>query len=76
MPKDYWQPEDNGHIEETEGFPLPPVDIEGKNLEYVWVASQSLKALSAACKRMSDALVGGEVCAATRHVVFHQHPAV
>lgn len=61
MPKDYWQPEDNGHIEETEGFPLPPVDADGKNLDYVWVPSKSLRALSAACKRMSEALVGGEV---------------
>eukprot|EP00903_Cladosiphon_okamuranus_P010377 g9816.t1 len=60
MPKDYWQPEDNGHIEETEGFPLPPVDADGKNLDYVWVPSKSLRALSAACKRMSEALVGGE----------------
>eukprot|EP00752_Nemacystus_decipiens_P010334 g9206.t1 len=60
MPKDYWQPEDNGHIEETEGFPLPPVDADGKTLDYVWVPSKSLRALSAACKRMSEALVGGE----------------
>lgn len=61
MPKDYWQPEDNGHIEETEDFPLPPVDADGKTLDYVWVPSKSLRALSAACKRMSEALVGGEV---------------
>lgn len=61
MPKDYWQPEDNGHIEETEGFPLPPVDADGKSLDYVWVPSKSLRALSAACKRLSEALVGGEV---------------
>lgn len=61
MPKDYWQPEDIGHIEETEGFPLPPVDAEGKSLDYVWVPSKSLRALSAACKRMSEALVSGEV---------------
>lgn len=61
MPKDYWQPEDLGHIEETEGFPLPPVDPEGKSLDYAWVPSTSLRALSAACKRMSNALVGGEV---------------
>lgn len=61
MPKDYWQPEDVGRIEETEGFPLPPVDAEGKNLDYVWVPSKSLSALSAACKRMSGALVGAEV---------------
>lgn len=61
MPKDYWQPEDNGYIEETEGFPLPPVDADGKNVNYVWVPSKSLRALSAACKRMSEALVGGEV---------------
>ncbi|CAM9680697.1 unnamed protein product [Ectocarpus sp. 6 AP-2014] len=60
MPKDYWQPEDIGHIEENEGFPLPPVDADGKNMEYVWVPSKSLRALSAACKRMSEALVGGE----------------
>lgn len=68
MPKDYWQPEDIGHIEETEGFPLPPVDADGKNLDYVWVPSKSLRALSAACKRMSAALVGGEVMHAA-HVV-------
>lgn len=61
MPKDYWQPEDLGHIEETEGFPLPPVDAEGKYLDYVWLPSTSLRALSAACKRMSNTLVGGEV---------------
>ncbi|CAM9617948.1 unnamed protein product [Ectocarpus sp. 12 AP-2014] len=60
MPKDYWQPEDFGHIEENEGFPLPPVDAEGKNMDYVWVPSKSLRALSSACKRMSEALVGGE----------------
>eukprot|EP00904_Undaria_pinnatifida_P010304 jgi/Undpi1/6403/HiC_scaffold_20.g08884.m1 len=57
MPKDYWQPEDVGHVQETEGFPLPPVDEEGKALEYVWVPSESLTALSTACKRMSEALV-------------------
>lgn len=68
MPKDYWQPEDNGHIEETEGFPLPPVDADGKNLDYVWVPSKSLRALSAACKRMSEALVGGEVM--SRHPLY------
>lgn len=67
MPKDYWQLEDLGHIEETEGFPLPPVDAEGKPLEYVWVPSKSLRALSAACKRMSDALVGAEVKQERRH---------
>lgn len=61
MPKDYWQPEDLGYIEETEGFPLPPVDAEGKSLDYMWVQSASLRALSAACKRMSSALGGGEV---------------
>lgn len=62
MPKDYWQPEDVGHVEETEGFPLPPVDDEGKTLEYVWAPSKSLTALSTACKRMSEALAGVEVC--------------
>lgn len=61
MPKDYWQPEDIGQIEENEGFPLPPVDADGKNMDYIWVPSKSLRALSAACKRMSEALVGGEV---------------
>ena len=64
MPKDYWQPEDVGHVEETEGVPLPPVDDEGKPLEYVWVPSKSLTALSTACKRMSEALVEVEVCPA------------
>lgn len=71
MPKDYWQPEDIGHIEETEGFPLPPVDADGKNLDYVWVPSKSLRSLSAACKRMSEALVGGEVSESCMHVA---HP--
>lgn len=73
MPKDYWQPEDIGHIEETEGFPLPPVDADGKNLDYAWVPSKSLRALSAACKRMSEALVGGEVnraCMQSTHAAF------
>lgn len=61
MPKDYWQPEDLGHIEETDGFPLPPTDEEGKALNYIWIPSDSLRALSGACKRMVDALSGAEV---------------
>lgn len=61
MPKDYWQPEDVGRIEETEGFPLPPVDAEGKTLDYVWIPSDSLRSLSTACERLSKALVEPEV---------------
>lgn len=67
MPKDYWQPEDIGLVEETDGFPLPPVDDEGKSLDYVWVPSQSLRTLSAACERMSYALVGAEVSFVQTH---------
>lgn len=61
MPKDYWQPEDVGHVEETKEFPLPPVDTEGKTLDYVWISSDSLRSLSAACDRLSTALVDPEV---------------
>ncbi|CAM9671003.1 unnamed protein product, partial [Discosporangium mesarthrocarpum] len=60
MPKDYWQEEDTGHIKETEGFPLPPVDEEGKPLDYVWVPSTSLHSLTDACNRMSSALEAAE----------------
>lgn len=61
MPKDYWQPEDLGHIQETDGFPLPPTDEEGKTLDYIWIPSDSLRTLSGACKRMVNALSGAEV---------------
>lgn len=66
MPKDYWQPEDLGYIDETEGFPLPPSDEEGKPLDYIWISSRSLRTLAAACKRMADALTGSEVGRASR----------
>lgn len=61
IPKDYWQPEDVGFIEETDGYPLPPSDEGGRPLEYIWIPSKSLRELSTACKRMAEALVGGEV---------------
>lgn len=51
-PKDYWDPDtDLGHIEENEGFPLPPDDGQ-----YVWIPSASLKTMRVAAERLDAAL--------------------
>ncbi|CAM9642038.1 unnamed protein product [Choristocarpus tenellus] len=73
MPKDYWKEEDTGHVEETEGFPLPPVDDEGKPLDYIWIQSKSFRELSAACKNMGAALTAAEVLGGNGGLVERGH---
>ena len=39
--REYWCPEDTGHIKETEEYPLPPSD----GGEYIWIKSAALQSL-------------------------------
>jgi hypothetical protein len=50
-PEGYYQPSDTGHIEETEGYPLPPADGI-----YVWVHSESYTALASAIETLKKIL--------------------
>jgi hypothetical protein len=51
-PEGYYQPSDTGHIEETEGYPLPPADTGA----YVWVHSESYTALASAIDTLKKIL--------------------
>jgi len=44
----YWQPEDQGHIQETEGFPLLPPDMT----EYIWLKSEAYLAVEACIEQL------------------------
>lgn len=43
--REYWCPEDMGHIEETEEYPLPP---PSDGSEYIWIKSEALQSVEEA----------------------------
>ncbi|RYH12885.1 hypothetical protein EON65_37040 [archaeon] len=63
-PEGYYLPEDFGHVQETEGYPLPP---EGG--DYIWVPAQSLTALTEALNRLKNAMNGAESSGANADIV-------
>ena len=56
-PADYWSEEDQGHIDETEEYPLPP---EGG--DYVWIPSEILGTYREAALRVERALDEAKTC--------------
>ncbi len=58
LPEGYWQPDDLGHIEETEGYPnLPPVTEPGAVAAYLWIPSVSLTSLQEAIDALKKVLL-------------------
>mmetsp|Transcript_10716 Transcript_10716/g.11558 ORF Transcript_10716/g.11558 Transcript_10716/m.11558 type:complete len:590 (+) Transcript_10716:31-1800(+) len=49
-PEGYWTERDVGHIEENEGFPLPPPETG----EYLWIQSEALSTFSSAVARLKE----------------------
>lgn len=61
----YWTEKDTGHIQETEGYPLPPADTG----EYVWIPSESYTALQSAITDLSTCYLGADELGANPDVI-------
>eukprot|EP00622_Pseudochattonella_farcimen_P003623 FR738837.1.p1 GENE.FR738837.1~~FR738837.1.p1 ORF type:complete len:229 (+),score=42.14 FR738837.1:96-689(+) len=70
--KDYFNPEqDQGHIQQTEEFPLLPADAE----EYKWVSSPALTSLRTSSLRLQTAISFAEGGGANEVVVLNAKEA-
>jgi len=59
--KQYWQESDIGHIKRTPEYPNPPPSAEGETeTSYVWIPSDSLRALRDAIKCAREAFVAAK----------------
>ena len=65
IPEGYWGEQDAGHIQETEGYPLPPADTG----EYVWQPSEAFSALSRAIDALKSSYVGAEELGANPDII-------
>lgn len=68
-PIDYWQEDDKGHVVETENYPMPPLNEEGKPSDYVWEESKALLSLKAAYKQLQSSFTGAEELGANPEII-------
>jgi hypothetical protein len=66
LPEGYWAPREIGHIEETEGYPLPPADNNG---EYKWIHAEAYTALGLAIDLLKASYNGAEALGANPDII-------